>query len=64
MIRVYIIAADTPDRLSFTLSRKANGRTQSVTALQEVVEVRDLANPERMRALAVEFHSHFKENAR
>lgn len=61
MIRVYIIAADTPERLNFALDRSRGGHVKSVTALQEVVEIRDLADPQRMRALATEFHHHFKE---
>ncbi|MFY9350082.1 MAG: hypothetical protein WBL20_14400 [Sphingobium sp.] len=61
MIRVYIIAAESPQRLSFALDRKPGGRTRPVEALQEVVDIRDLADPARMRALAIEFHNHFKE---
>lgn len=64
MIRVYIIAADSPERLSFALDRSNGGRTKSVMAIQEVVEIRDLADPARMRALATEFHQHFKEKTR
>lgn len=64
MIRVYIIAADSPERLSFALDRARGGRTKSVNVLQEVVEIRDLADPARMRALATEFHQHFKEEPR
>lgn len=63
MIRVYIIAADTPERLSFALERRRGRRTRSVDALQEVVEIADLADPPRMRALATQFHRHFKGNA-
>lgn len=63
--RVYIIAADTPDRLRFALERTARSRLPaSVMALQEVVEIRDLADPARMRALATEFHQHFMEKRR
>lgn len=64
MIRVYIIAADSPERLSFALDRVRGGRTRSVDVLQEVVEISDLADPARMRALATEFHQHFKEKTR
>jgi hypothetical protein len=64
MIRVYIIAADSPERLSFALERRRGGRTHSVQALQEVVEIPDLADPARMRALATQFHQHFKEKSR
>ena len=62
MIRVYIIAADTPEPLRFALDRGPSGRTPaSVQALREVVEIKDLADPQRMRSLAVQFHNHFKE---
>jgi hypothetical protein len=64
MIRVYIIAADSPERLSFALNRNGRERVRSVEALQEVIEIRDLADPARMRALATEFHQHFKEKSR
>jgi len=64
MIRVYIIAADSHERLSFALNRNGRERVRSVEALQEVIEIRDLADPARMRALATEFHQHFKEKSR
>jgi hypothetical protein len=64
MIRVYIIAADTPERLSFAFHRRPGGRARPIEALQEIVEIPDLANPTRMRALATEFHHHFKEKGR
>jgi len=65
MIRVYIIAADSPEPLHFALERRPGGRGPSpVMALREVVEIRDLADPARMRALATEFHQHFKETRR
>lgn len=64
MIRIYIIAADTIERASFTVNRKPGEPARAQHALLEVVELRDLANPERMRALATEFHQHFKGHAR
>jgi len=64
MIRVYIIAADTAERLNFAFHRRPGERSRPVETLQEVVEIPDLADPARMRALATEFHKHFKEKAR
>ena len=64
MIRVYIVAADTHDRLNLTAARRPGDRSHAVHALQEVVELRALADQARMRALATEFHNHFKGDAR
>jgi len=64
MIRVYIIAADSPEPLHFALAPMCSRRARPVEALREVVEIRDLADPARMRALATEFHQHFKEKSR
>lgn len=64
MIRVYIVAADTRERATIAVSRKSGERTRAQHALLEVVELRDLASPDRMRALATEFHQHFKGDAR
>ncbi len=61
MIRVYIIAADTPERISFAFNSRRAGKTaRPIQSVQEVVEIRDLADPVRMRAIATEIHQHFK----
>ena len=64
MIRVYIIAADSNEPLKVSVSRRPGETSRSIHALHETVELRDLANPERMRALATDFHRHFKGDAR
>jgi hypothetical protein len=64
MIRVYIIAADTAEPLSFAYNRAPGGRGRSIPALREIVTIPELADPARMRAVATEFHQHFKEKGR
>lgn len=64
MIRVYIIAAESTEPLRVTVSRRPGDRSRTLHALHETVELRDLANADRMRALATEFHRHFKGQAR
>ncbi|SCW55944.1 hypothetical protein SAMN02927924_01347 [Sphingobium faniae] len=59
MIRVYIIAADTPQPIRFAMTT-ARDQTRPVEALQEVLDIPDLADPQRMRELAVHFHKHFQ----
>jgi hypothetical protein len=61
-LRIYIIAADTPDPLRLGLGQ-GHRFPPRVEALQEVVGLRDLADPVRMRAVAVEFRDHFREEA-
>lgn len=60
MIRVYIIAADTADPLELALM-PGRGRPRAVEILREVVTIPDLADPQRMRAIAIDFHNHYKE---
>ncbi|WP_336973466.1 hypothetical protein [Sphingobium aromaticiconvertens] len=61
-LRIYIIAADTPEALRLGLA-PGHRFPPRVEALQEIVGLRDLADPARMRAVAVQFRDHFKDHA-